>query len=85
MCLLVLQLKNRKNAYALLLDFEKLIAFKKIELKENECKEVVFTINKSDLAFVNSENKWVVEEGLFTLSSGDRNKQLITHKINYQN
>ena len=35
--------------------------------------------------FVNSENEWIVEDGLFTLSSGDRNKQLISYKINYQN
>ena len=81
----VVQLYIRDEYASIDPDFEKLIAFKKIELNENECKDVVFSIDKSDLAFVNSENEWIVEDGLFTLRSGDRNKQLISCKINYQN
>ena len=81
----VVQLYIRDEYASIDPDFEKLIAFKKIELKENECKEVLFTIDKSDLEFVNSKNEWIVEDGLFTLSSGDRNKQLVSYKINYQN
>lgn len=81
----VIQLYLRDEYASIDPDYEKLIAFKKIELEPNNSKEVVFTISKNDLAFVNANNKWVIEDGQFTLSSGDRNQQLISCQFTYKN
>jgi beta-glucosidase len=49
--------------------------FEKISLNPGEVKTVNFTIDRSDLAFVNEENQWITETGDFlfnidTLSAG---------------
>ena len=52
-------------------DVRRLRAFDKIELKSGEVKNVTFTINADDLAFVNAEGKWTLEEGDFKIQIGD--------------
>ncbi len=44
--------------------------FQKIELQPGESKTVRFTLDKKSLAFVNRENKWVVEPGTFKVTVG---------------
>ena len=48
-------------------DNKRLRAFQKISLQAGETKTVTFTLPASDLAFVGSDGKWVLEEGDFTL------------------
>jgi len=52
-------------------DVKRLRRFTKINLEPNETKTVQFEISKKDLAFVNSENKWVTEPGEFELQIAD--------------
>lgn len=79
----VVQLYVRDDYASLDPDFEKLIAFKKIELNPGEKKTLSFLISKQDLSFVNSENQWVCENGMFTLKTGNRDTQLKQIKIKY--
>ena len=51
-------------------DNKRLRAFEKIELQPGECRTVVFRIPASELAFVNFDEKWTLEEGDFHLSCG---------------
>jgi beta-glucosidase len=53
-------------------NMKRLRAFKKIFLKAGEQQTVTFTIDKSDLAFVNAELKTVTEPGEFDLMIGDK-------------
>ena len=52
-------------------DVRRLRNFDKIELAPGEIKKVVFEINANDLAFVNAEGKWTIEEGDFKFQIGD--------------
>lgn len=52
-------------------DNRRLRAFDKIELQPGETKAVTFRLKASDLAFVNMDNRWMLEEGDFTLTVGD--------------
>ena len=52
-------------------DVRRLREFKKIDLKPGETKEVSFTLNADDLAFVNAEGKWTIEEGEFRFQIGN--------------
>lgn len=52
-------------------DNRRLRAFDKIELQPGETKTVAFRLKASDLAFVNMDNRWMLEEGDFTLTVGD--------------
>lgn len=81
----VVQLYLRDDFASVDPDFEKLIGFKKIELKTGESKTVYFYIKKHDLEFVNSQNIWLVENGGFTLTTGDRNSILKSVKFKYEN
>lgn len=51
-------------------DYMRLRAFKKIELQPGETKTVEFTIPASDLAFVDTEGKWRLEDGDFKFRIG---------------
>lgn len=51
-------------------DNKRLRAFSKIELKPNETKTVTLTIKGSDLAFVGSDGKWILEKGDFRITIG---------------
>jgi len=68
----VVQLYIRDDFASLDPDYERLIRFKKVELKSGETKEVTFTIREKDLAFVSASNEWISEEGSFTLTTGNR-------------
>jgi beta-glucosidase len=51
---------------------KRLRAFQKISLKAGETKTVSFTLDKNDLAFVNSKLKWVTEAGDFEIMIGEK-------------
>jgi beta-glucosidase len=51
---------------------KRLRAFQKISLKAGETKTVSFTLDKNDLAFVNSKLKWVTEPGDFEIMIGEK-------------
>jgi beta-glucosidase len=51
---------------------KRLRAFQKIFLKAGESKEVIFTIDKNDIAFVNAQLKTVTEPGEFEIMIGDK-------------
>lgn len=53
-------------------DVRRLRAFDKVELSPGQSKTVTFTINANDLAFVNAEGKWTLEEGEFMIQVGDQ-------------
>ncbi|GHU89989.1 glycosyl hydrolase [Bacteroidia bacterium] len=52
-------------------DTKRLRRFEKILLQPGETKTVKFTLNISDLAFVNAQNKWIVEPGEFKVMIGN--------------
>jgi len=51
---------------------KKLKRFQKINLNSGQTQKIIFKIDSNDLQFVNSENKWIAEEGYFTLQIGDQ-------------
>lgn len=53
-------------------DCRRLRAFRKIELQPMETKTVTFELPASDLAFVGTDGKWILEEGEFVLSAGNQ-------------
>ncbi len=60
-----------KDLYASVVPNNKrLRAFEKIDLKAGESKQVKFTIDKNDLAFVNAQLKTVTEPGDFEVMIG---------------
>ena len=50
----------------------KLKAFKKIDLKPGETKDVSFTLSKADLSFINEKLQTVTEPGEFLIMIGDK-------------
>lgn len=54
-------------------DNKRLRAFDKVSLAPGEVKTVTLEVTAKDLAFVNSEGRWTLEEGDFTLSVGGQN------------
>ena len=48
----------------------RLRAFKKVELKSGETKQINFMIKASDLSFVGSDGKWILEKGDFRIQCG---------------
>ena len=57
-------------------DNRRLRAFEKIELQPGETKTVTFSLKASELAFVNMDNRWMLEEGDFTLTVGNQNADI---------
>lgn len=53
-------------------DVKRLRRFEKISLNPGETKTVSFTLKAADLAFVNTDDKWVTEPGEFEFSAGDQ-------------
>jgi len=80
----VVQLYLRDEFASLDPDFERLVRFKKVELEAGTSQEVEFYINKNDLAFVSASNKWITEDGTFTLSTGNRSDILKTVSFDYK-
>ncbi|HZI55009.1 MAG TPA: glycoside hydrolase family 3 N-terminal domain-containing protein [Chitinophagaceae bacterium] len=58
---------------------KRLRAFQKMNFKAGESKQVTFTIDKNDLAFVNAQLKTVTEPGEFEVMIGDK-KTKFTYK-----
>lgn len=50
----------------------RLRAFKKVELQPGETQTVTLSIKGSDLAFVNSDGQWVLEQGDFRMQCGNQ-------------
>lgn len=46
--------------------------YAKIELLPSEKREVTFNITRTDLAFVNAQNKWITEPGTFDVQIADK-------------
>lgn len=61
---------------SLIPDNRRLRGFEKIELQPGEMKTVNFTMKGSDLAFVGSDGKWVLEKGDFTMRVGKQHLQI---------
>lgn len=55
----------------------RLRSFQKISLKAGESKKVSFTVDKSDLAFVNAQLKTVTEPGDFEIMIGDKKAKFV--------
>lgn len=53
-------------------DVRRLRAFEKIFLNPGETKTIAFTLEGSDLAFVNEKGRWTLEAGDFMLQAGDQ-------------
>ena len=65
------------DLYASLMpDNRRLRAFEKIPLKRGETKTVSFRLKASDLAFVNADEKWMLEEGDFRITCGTESLML---------
>jgi beta-glucosidase len=76
----VVQLYTSDLVASLTPDVRRLRRFEKISLEAGETKTVHFTIDASDLAFVNLKNQWITEAGEFEITI---NK--LTAKFNYRN
>ena len=50
----------------------RLRAFKKVELQPGETQTITLSIKGSDLAFVNSDGQWVLEQGDFRMQCGNQ-------------
>ncbi|MPM51995.1 Beta-glucosidase BoGH3B [bioreactor metagenome] len=53
-------------------DVRRLRAFEKISLKPGETRTVTFEMKGNELAFVNEQGHWVLEEGEFMLQAGNQ-------------
>ncbi len=58
----------------------RLRAFKKVELQPGETQTVTLTIKASDLAFVGSDGKWILEQGDFRMQSGNQTLNITCHQ-----
>lgn len=55
---------------SLIPDVRRLRAFTKVDLQPGESRTVTLTVNADDLAFVNAEGAWTLEEGEFRIGVG---------------
>ena len=55
----------------------RLRAFKKVELQPGETQTITLSIKGSDLAFVNSDGQWVLEQGDFRMQCGNQTLNII--------
>ena len=53
---------------------KKLKRFTKIDLDPSETKTIEFTIGINDLKFYGKENKWITEEGKFSITISNLSK-----------
>ncbi len=63
----VVQLFSRDLYASVTPDMIRLRKFQKIELKPNETKTVTFKLSANELAYVGTDNQWVIEKGEFVL------------------
>ena len=66
----VVQLYSADLYASLIPDVKRLRRFEKIELKVGETKTVIFKLKVSDLAFVNFDNRKIIEPGDFEFQVG---------------
>ncbi len=77
----VVQLYTSDLVASITPDVKRLRRFEKLLLQPGETKTVVFTIDASDLAFVNAANQWVTEPGEFKVTIGNTSlEQLFSYK-----
>ncbi len=77
----VVQLYTSDMVASITPDVKRLRRFEKLLLQPGETKTVVFTIDASDLAFVNAANQWVTEPGEFKVTIGNTSlEQLFSYK-----
>ena len=67
----VVQLYTSDLVASITPDVKRLRRFEKISLQPGETKKVQFTIDASDLAFVNLQNQWITEPGEFNVMIGN--------------
>jgi len=73
----VSQLYIQPQSSSVVLPVKQLKAFKKIELKPGEKRQVVLELTKADLAIFNNENKWVIEPGLIHFMIGSASDHIL--------
>ncbi len=77
----VVQLYTSDLVASITPDMKRLRRFEKIMLQPGETKTVTFTIDASDLAFVNAKNQWVTEPGEFKVNISNTSlEQLFSYK-----
>lgn len=68
----VVMLFSRDMVASLTPENRRLRAFEKVELAPGETKTVTLPIKASDLAFVDSDGKWLLEKGAFRMQAGNQ-------------
>jgi beta-glucosidase len=71
----VVQLYLRDHYASISPSLKKLKRFSKIELEPYQKKTVVFTLDEKDLKFYGIDNKWIVEQGKFSLIIDNQYKE----------
>ena len=66
----VVMLFSRDMVASLTPENRRLRAFEKVELHPGETKSISLPIKASDLAFVDSDGKWILEKGDFRMQAG---------------
>lgn len=79
----VIQLYLRDLVATLSPDDRKLIGFQKVFLKDNQSQRVIFTISNNHLKFVDTNNKWIAEDGDFEVLVGGNPQTMQTSKFYY--
>jgi beta-glucosidase len=59
---------------------KKLKAFRKISLQPGESKRLGFEIQTDDLKFVGRNNRWISEEGTFSIIIGEKEASFVFNK-----
>ena len=77
----VIQLYTSDLVASMTPDVKRLRRFEKIMLQPGETTTVAFTIDASDLAFVNLKNQWITETGNFKVSIGNTS---LEHLFSYK-
>jgi beta-glucosidase len=80
----VVQLYIRDLVASIVRPVKELKDFKLVNLKPGESKEVVFTLDKSSLAFYSANNKWETELGDFKVFIGGSSKTVLEANFSYQ-
>ncbi len=81
----VAQLYTKDVVASISPDVKNLKRFTKTALNAGESKTLTFYLNKNDLAFVNTNNEWVTEEGEFQLLVGGSPSELQKISFYYKN
>lgn len=80
----VAQLYIRQDTSSVETPSRSLKGFSRIHLRQNETRTVVFHLPLSELAIWNTEGKWVIEPGNFTVWAGGSSQADLTAKFQLQ-